>query len=167
MKDPIVPSSPVYPLLISPKYSISTQRDDYLIPILPNKTFTFKSQLTSLYLHPTDYTFKLYNKNQDFFTFIASTIMTAYHYWLDKNVKRFSLQFNFLRPSIDELKTDEDDPSFLSTSQKATHHDTYVTFLKHQKPKKYFLFNYKYTSLYTMTRLYTIDHSRITGYLRN
>ena len=27
--------------------------------------------------------------------------------------------------------------------------------------------NYKYTSSYTLTHLYTIDHSRITGYLRN
>ena len=34
MKDPIFLTPPVYPPVISPKYSISTQRDDYLIPIL-------------------------------------------------------------------------------------------------------------------------------------
>ena len=125
MKDPIFLTFPVYPPVISPKDSISTQRgDDYLIPILSNKNFTFKSQLTSLYMYPTDYTFKLYDKNQDFFTFIASKIITPYHYWLDNNVKIFLLQFNFLRPSIYNLKTDEDDPSFLSSSQKAIHHDT-------------------------------------------
>ena len=98
MKDPIFLTSPVYPPVISPKDSISTQGDDYLIPILSTENFTFKSQLTSLYMHPTDYTFKLYDKNQDFFTSIASQIMTPYHYWLDKNVKIISLQFNFLRP---------------------------------------------------------------------
>ena len=68
---------------------------------------------------------------------------TPDHFWLDKNVKIFSLQFNFLRPSIYDLKTDEDDPSFLSYSQKATHHNTYITLLKNQKPKNYFFVNYK------------------------
>ena len=118
-------------------------------------------------MHPTDYTFKLYDENQDFFTPIASKIMTPYHYWLDNNVKTFSPHFIFLRPSIYDPKTDEDDPSFLSSSQKATHHNTYVTFRKHQKPKNYVFVNYKYTSPYTMTHLYTIDHSRKTGYRRN
>ena len=33
-------------------------------------------------------------------------------YWLDNGVKIFSLQFNFHRPSIYDLKTDESDPSF-------------------------------------------------------
>ena len=70
-------------------------------------------------MHPTDYTFKLYDKNQDFFTSIASKIMALYQYWLDNGVKIFSLQFNFLRPSIYDLKADENDPSFLSNAQKA------------------------------------------------
>ena len=136
MKDPTFLTSHVYPPLISVKDSISTQRDDYLIPILSNEIFTFKSQLTSLYMHPTDYTFKLYDKNQHFFTSVASKIMTPYHFWLHNNVKIFSLQFNFARPSIYDLKTDEDDPFFLSSSQKATHQNRYITFLKHQKPRK-------------------------------
>ena len=167
MKDPIFLTSPVYPPLISPKNSISAETDDYLIPILSNEKLTFKSQLTSLLLHPTDYTFKLYDKNQDFFTSIASKIMIPYHYWLDNIVKIFSLQFNFLKTSTYYLKTDEDEPSFFSSSQKTFRHNTYVTFLKHQKLKNYSLVNYQYTSPYTMTHLYTIDHSRITGYLRN
>ena len=118
-------------------------------------------------MHQTDYIFTLYDKHQDFVTSIASKIMTPYHYWLDNNVKIFSLQFNFLRPFIYDLTTDEDDPSVLSSSQKATLRITYVKFLKHQKPKKYIFVNYKYTSPYTMTHLYTIDYSRITGYLQN
>ena len=47
MEDPVFLTSPVYPPLFSPNDSISTQRD-YLIPILSNKSFTFKSQITSL-----------------------------------------------------------------------------------------------------------------------
>ena len=168
LKIHIFRTSPVYPSLIYPKDSISTQRDDYLIPILSNKNLTFKSQLTSLSLHPTEYTYKLYYKNQDLFTFIASNIMTPYHYWNDNIVKTFPLQVNFLRPSIYDIKPDEDDHSVLSSLQKATHHNTYVTFLKHQKSKNYIFANCKYTSTYTMTyHLYTNDHSRITGYLRN
>ena len=54
--------------------------------------------------------------------------MGPYQYWLDNGVKVFSLQFNFLRPSIYDLKTDESDPSFLSISQKAAYHQTYTKF---------------------------------------
>ena len=81
--------------------------------------------------------------------------------------KLFLLQFNFLSSSISDLKTDENDHSFLSSSQNATHHNTYTTFLKHQKPKNYIFVNYKYTSPYTMTDINTIDHSRVTSYLRS
>ena len=87
--------------------------------------------------------------------------------WLDNGVQIFSLQFNFLRPSIYDLKTDESDPSFLSVSQKATHHQTYTKFIQHTKPKNYIFVNYKYTSPFTMTNIYTLDHSSKTGYLRN
>ena len=118
-------------------------------------------------MQPTDYSFRLYDKNQDFFTSIASKIMGPYQYWLDNGVKNFSLQFNFLRPSVYDLKTDESDPSVLSVSQKATHHQTYTKFLQHTKPKNYNFVNYKYTSPFTMTNMYTLDHSCITGYLRN
>ena len=118
-------------------------------------------------MHPTDYTFKLYDKNQDISTSIASKIMAPYQYWLENGIKIFSLQFNFLRPSKFDLKTDENDPSFLSTAQKATHHLTYTRFLQHAKPQNYIFANYKYTSPLNMTNLYTIDHSKITGYLRN
>ena len=122
MKDPIFLSSPIYPPSIPSKVSLCTNRDDHLIPLLSNDNFVFKAQLTSLYMHPTDFSFRLYDKIQDFFTSIASKIMGPYQYWLDNRVKIFSLQFNFLRPSIYDLKTDESDPSFLSISQKATHH---------------------------------------------
>ena len=167
MKNPVFLSSPIYPPSISSKPSLSTTRDDHLIPLFSHDNFIFKAQLTSLYMHPTDYSFRLYDQNQDFFTSIASKIMAPYQYWLDTGVKIFSLQFNFLRPSIYDLKTDKSDPSFLSESQKATHHQTYTKFLQHTKPKNYIFANYKYTSPYTMTNMYTLDHSCITGYLRN
>ena len=124
LKDPVFLSSPIYPPFISSKHSLSTTRDDHLIPLLSHDDFIFKAQLTSLYMHPTDYSFRLYDKNQDFFTSIASKIMGPYQYWLDNGVKIFSLQFNLLRPSIYDLKTDESDPSFLSLSEEATHHKT-------------------------------------------
>ena len=118
-------------------------------------------------MHPIDYTFRLYDKYQDFFPSMASKVMSPYQYWLDNGVKIFSLQFNFLRPSIYDLKTDESDPSFLSLSQKSSHHQTYTKLLEHTKPQNYLFVNYKYTSPFNMTHLYTIDHARITGYLRD
>ena len=103
-----------------------------------------------------------------FITSIASKIiMGPYHNWLDNGVKIFSLQFTFLRPSIYVLKIDESDPSFLSISQRAAHHQTYTKFLLHTKPKNYIFANYKYTSPYTRTNMYTLDHYCLTGYLRN
>ena len=167
MRDPVFLSSPIYPPFISSKPSLSTTRDDHLIPLISHDDFIFKAQLTFLYKHPTDYSFRLYDKNQDFFTSIASKIMGPYQYWLDNGVKIFSPHFNFLRPSIYDLKTDESDPSFLSVSQKATHHRTYTKFIQYTKPKNYIFVNYKYTSPFTMTNMYTLDHSCITGYLRN
>ena len=142
MKDPAFLSSPIYPPITTTKLQLSTTRDDYLVPILSTNRFSFKSQLTSLYMHPTDYTFKLYDKNQDFFTSIASKIMAPYQYWLENGIKFFSLQFHFLRPPIYDLKTDENDPTFLSTAQKATHHLTYTRFLQHSKPQNYIFANY-------------------------
>ena len=56
---------------------------------------------------------------------------------------------------------------YLPTAQKATHHLTYTRFLQHSKPQNYIFANSKNTSPFTMTNLYTIDHSKITGYLRN
>ena len=90
--------------------------------------------------------------------------MGPYQYWLGNGVKIFSLQF---KPSIYDLKTDESDPSFLSNSQKATHHQTYTKLLQYTKPQNHIFVNYKYTSPFTMTNMYTLDHSCITGYLRN
>ena len=136
MKDPVFLSSPIYPPSKSSKSSLSTTRDDHLIQLLSHDNFIFKAQLTSLYMHPTDYSFRLYDKNQEFFTSIASKIMAPYQHWLDNGVKIFSLQFNFLRTSIYDLKTDKSDSSFLSDSQKATHHQTYTKFLQHAKPTK-------------------------------
>ena len=103
IKDPVFLSSSIYPPILSTNPSRSTHRDDHLIPLLSQDNFTFKAQLFSFYMHPTDYTFHLYDKNQDFFTSIASKIMPPCQYWLDNGVQIFSLQFNFLRPSIYDL----------------------------------------------------------------
>ena len=83
MKDPVFLSSPIYPPSIPSKISLCTNRDDHLITLLSNGDFVFKAQLTYLYMHPPDYSFRLFDKNQDFFTSIASKIMGPYQYWLD------------------------------------------------------------------------------------
>ena len=59
MKDPVFLSSPIYPPSIPSKFSLCTNRDDHLIPLLSNGDFVFKAQLTSLYMHPTDYSFRM------------------------------------------------------------------------------------------------------------
>ena len=123
--------------------------------------------VTSLYMHATDYSSRLYDKNQDFFTPVASKIMSPYQYWLDNGVKIISLQFNFLCQWICDVKTDENVPSFLSSAQKATHCTTYTKSFQNKKPRNYIFANYIYTPPFTMTNLHTIDHSKITGYLRN
>ena len=130
MKDPVFLFSPIHHPFKPSKLSLSTNCDDHLIPLLSHDDFIFKAQITSLYMHPTDCLFRLYDKNQDFFTSLASKIMGPYQYWLDNGVKIFSLQFNFLRPSIYALKTDESDPSSLYISQKAAHHQTYTKFTR-------------------------------------
>ena len=65
--------------------------------------------------------------------------MGSYQYWLDNGVKIF---FSAIQLSssiyIRFTKTDESEPSFLSVSQKATHHQTYTKFLQHTKPKNTF-----------------------------
>ena len=60
MKDPVFLSLPVFPPKMPSQPSNSTTRDDHLIPILSQDNFTFKAQLTSLYMHHNDYTFRLY-----------------------------------------------------------------------------------------------------------
>ena len=65
--------------------------------------------------------------------------MAPYQFWLDNGIKTFSLQVNFLRPSIYDLKTDENDPSFLSTAQKATHHVPTLAFSNTRNLKITFL----------------------------
>ena len=72
MTDIVFISSHIFPSTISSKPSLSTNRDDHLIPLLSQDYFTFKPQLTSLHMHPTDYTIRLYYKNHDFFISIAS-----------------------------------------------------------------------------------------------
>ena len=134
MKNPVFLSSPIFPPTVPSKPSLSTNRDDQVIPLLSQYNFTFKAQLTSLHMYPTYYTLRLYYKNQAFLISIASKILSPYQHWLDNGVKIFSVQFNFLRPSICDLKTDESDPSSLSLSRTASHYQTYTKILQHTKP---------------------------------
>ena len=51
--------------------------------------------------------------------------------------------------------------------KKLSPHQTYTKFLQYTKPQNHIFVNYKNTSPFTMTNMYTLGHSCITGYLRN
>ena len=51
--------------------------------------------------------------------------------------------------------------------KKHTHHWTFSKPLKHWKPRNYIFVKYENTSPFTLTNLYTLNHSRITGSLCN
>ena len=59
MKNPVFLSSPIFFPKIPSQPSLSTNREDHLIPLFSQDDFTFKAQLSSLHMHPTDNTFRL------------------------------------------------------------------------------------------------------------
>ena len=58
---------------------------------------------------PTKYKFIIREFKNHYHTSIASKLITPYDWWLNNKVKIFSLQYNFLRPSPDDLRTKEND----------------------------------------------------------
>ena len=129
-------------------------RDCELVPILSSKQFTFQSQLTSLYMIPTKYKFIIREFKNDYHTSIASKLITPYDWWLNNKVKIFSLQYNFLRPSPYDLRTEENDANFLPYQIKKAHHMTYQKFLQYKEPDNYIFFNPNYTSPFTFNSEY-------------
>ena len=108
-------------------------------------------------MRPTDYKFKLYDENRNFFTWIASKLLPPYQYWLEISEQIFSIKFNFLRPTIYDLKTDESYLSFLSVSQKANQHILHFCNTRHHK-----ITLLQFTNIYSpfrMTNLYTLNQS--------
>ena len=75
--------------MLPTKPAFSSQRVEHSIPVLSNFRLTDKAQLTSLHRHPTDYTFKPYDKTPDFFASFASK-MHPYQYWQGNGVKNLS-----------------------------------------------------------------------------
>ena len=142
-------------------------RDCELVPILSSKQFTFQSQLTSLYMIPTKYKFIIREFQNYYHTSIASKLITPYDWWLNNKVKMFSLQYNFLRPSTYDLRTEENDANFSPYQIKKSHHMTYQKFLQYREPDNYIFFNSKYTSPFTFNSEYLIDHTKTKGKLRN
>ena len=116
MKDPAYLSSPTHHPVLPPKLTLPTQSDDQVIPILSQSQFTFKALLT-LTIQPNCMT-----EIRILYTSVTSKSIPPYQYWLNNGVKVFSPQSNFLRSSIFDLKTGENDPSFLLVAQKAAHH---------------------------------------------
>ena len=139
-------------------------RDCDLIPILSTRQSIFQSHLTSLYMIPSKYKFIIREFKNDYHTSIASTLITPYDWWLNYKVKIISLQYNFLRPSPYDLRTEENDANFLPYQIKKAHH---ITFLHYKEPENYISFNSKYTSPFTSNSEYLIDHTKIREKLRN
>ena len=137
------------------------------IPILSSRQFTFQPHLTSLYMIPTKYKFIIREFKNDYQTSIASKLITPYDWWVNNKMKIFSLQYNFLRPSPYDLRTEENDANFLPYLIKKAHHITYRKFLQNKEPENYIFFNSKYTSPFTCNSEYLIDHTKIKGKLRN
>ena len=96
-------------------------RDCDSIPMLSSRHFTFQSHLTSLYMIPTKYKFVIREFKNDYHASIASKLITPYDCWLNNKVKIFSLQYNFLRPSPYDLRTEENDANFLPYQIKKAH----------------------------------------------
>ena len=67
---------------------------------------------------PTKYKFIIREFKNDYHTSIASKLITPYDWWLNNKMKIFSLQYNFLRPSPYDLRTEEND-----ANQKSSSHD--------------------------------------------
>ena len=137
-----------------------------LIPSLSSRQFTFQSHLTSLYMITTKYKFTIREFKNDYHTSIASKLITPYDWWLNNKVKNFSLQYNFRRPSLYDLRTEENYANFLPYQMKKAHHITYQKFFQYKEPENYIFFNSKYTSPFTFDSEYLIDHTKIKGKLR-
>ena len=116
---------------------------------------------------PTKYKFIIREFKNDYHISIASKLITPYDWWLNNNLKIFSLQYNFLRSAPYDLRTEENDANFLLYQIQEAHHITYQKFLKYKEPEKYLFFNSKYTSPFTLNSDYLIDHTKIKGKLRS
>ena len=139
-KDPDIIADKVFmesgacPPFIKPLKQDEHQNGD-LIPILSSRQFTFQSHLTSLYLIPTKYKFIIRVFKNDYHTSIASKLIIPYDWWLNNKVKTFSFQYNFLRPSPYDLRTEENDANFLPYQMKKAHHITYQKLLQYKEPE--------------------------------
>ena len=116
---------------------------------------------------PTKYKFNIGEFKNDYHNLIASKLFNPYDWWLDNKMKIFSLQYNFLRPSPYDLRTEENDANFLPYQINKAHHFTYQKFLQYKEPDNYIFFNSKYTSPFTFNSEYLIDHTKIKGKFRN
>ena len=153
------------PLFIKPEKQ-DEDRDSELTPILSSKQFPFQSHLTSLYMIPTKYKFIIREFKNDYHTSIASKLITPYDWWLSNKVKIFSFQYNFLRPSLYDLRTEENDANFIPYQIKKSDHVSYQKFLQYKEPENYLFFNPKYTSSFTFNSEYLIDHTKTKRKLR-
>ena len=110
-------------------------RHSEITPILSSKQFPFQSLLTSFYMIPTKYKFIIREFKNDYHTSIASKLITPYDWWLSNKAKICSLQYNFLRPSLYDLRTEENDANFLPYQLRKSQHVSYQKILQYKEPE--------------------------------
>ena len=95
-KDPHFIESGLCPPFIKSLNISNPQRDDHLIDVLSTGTFNFKSNLTSLYMIPTDYKFHVKDdRSQEYYTSVASKLLRPYKYWLQNRNKNIFIAIYF------------------------------------------------------------------------
>ena len=98
----------------------------------------FKTKLPSLYMTPTQYIFRfLQDRNFDHYIAYASKTLEELSFWQAKRIRFFQFQFNFLKPTQHDLKTNPNDIT-TTPSVKKLHHQTYHLFLEQKHPQIFF-----------------------------
>ena len=112
------------PPTLKPSPKPDSHRDDSITSQLSTGKFQFKAQLTSLYMVSTPHKLQL-NPNRfiDHHISYASEQLAPSEYWTANYHKIFTLQMNFLRPSVFHLQTDDSNPNFQSVKEKRVYHE--------------------------------------------
>ena len=105
--DPCFPTSNFMPPMLKPSSKPGLHRDDSLISQLWTEKFQLKHQLTPLYMASTQYKLLLNPSRYNYHNISYTSEHLAPHgCWSANNQKVFTLQMNFLRPSVFDLRTD-------------------------------------------------------------
>ena len=108
-------------------------------------------------------------KIKTFFYICSFKNMGSYQYWLDNGVKIVFLQFNFLHPSIYDLKTDESDLFSLCISKSNSSSNVHNISTTHKTKKLQFRQLQIHITVYNVKYLHASPflYNRIPSKLRS